>query len=153
MLDALGALGREARAARTEAETFRGLSRPEAEEKIRDLRTELDEQTKLALFASIEAVVMRAAENRIGWKGYKALQRKLRRLFGRKSRPTFGEVLEVLAKHLDGVEVHEFREVFGHRHSLAHGRHLKARAGVRTVDPEMVRHRGRRLLEALPQGA
>ena len=113
------------------ADPFLGLTPPEYEDALSEMRNELENQVTLALVASIEASFRTDFEMR----SRKRLKdnasrefRKLARRYG--ARVRFEDILDVWKRHTDGSQVFGIlTQLLNYRDWLAHGRYWVHKTG------------------------
>ena len=133
---------------------FYGLPYDDFIEELRLLRDEIEQRAYLAIVAATEAVLQVDFRTRVKARAVVVLRDHAKKLEQRERKG--GRRIEV--EHiLDGwstvagirqAAISEFKQLLGHRHWLAHGRHFVNRAGVRD-DPAFAFDRSRVLLAEL----
>lgn len=133
-------------------EGFQGMNHPEFEKTLADLRRHLDAQVTLALIATFEAMLridfINRTERRRPKDPVTKAFRALRKTEG--LRPDLAKILDVHKTELRlGAAAGRFKQLFMHRHWLAHGRYWTDKSGIKP-DPYEARAIGEALLSEIP---
>jgi len=141
MLEALEQLDRAARAGRLgPSSRFAGMTLPEFDARLRELRGELDHEVSMALLASCEALLRFDFKERVKRrrKEPRSVRDQFKAIDARdRERVRLEDILDVWKGHIGSpARFDAFQEYLGVRHWLAHGRYwsLKTRRRIAPQD-------------------